>query len=79
VVRNCPEVCLNFVVLAILFMSAYRKLWPGGLNAFKIGAIMWKKVATVQARVIQGVPKLVIQNSFIKIQLMHITCCLNSK
>jgi len=34
---------LNFVVLAILLMSAYRKLRPGGLNAFKIGAIMWKK------------------------------------
>jgi len=53
---------VNVVVLAILLMSTYRKLWPGGLNAFKIGAIMWKNVATVQTRVIQGVPKLVIQN-----------------
>ena len=53
---------LNFVVLAVLLMSAYRKLWPGGLNAFKIGAIMWKNVSTLQTRVIQGVPKLVIQN-----------------
>jgi len=55
-------VLLNFVVLAILLMSAYRKLWPGGLNAFKIGAIMWENVAALQTRVIQGVPKLVIQN-----------------
>lgn len=53
---------LNLVVLAILLMSAYRKLWPGGLNTFKIGTIMWKNVATVQTRVIQGIPKLVIQN-----------------
>jgi hypothetical protein len=53
---------LNFVVLATLLMSAYRKLWPGGLNAFKIGVIMGENVATVQTRVIQVVPKLVIQN-----------------
>jgi hypothetical protein len=39
---------LNFVVLAILCMCAFRKLWPGGLNALKMGAIKWKNVATVQ-------------------------------
>jgi hypothetical protein len=56
------SIFLNFVVLAVLLMSSYRKLWSGGLNAFKMGAIVWKNVVTIQTRVIQGVPKLVIQN-----------------
>jgi hypothetical protein len=48
--RIQKDVSLQFFVLDVLFIAAYRNVWPGGVSAFEIRAIVRKNDASVQTQ-----------------------------